>query len=139
MSSSAATTTVALGFAILGADETVVLCMDAAKLGPSTAPGRVEVAAVASELPWQAARAPARRARTRRVIGKVAPDPALRVIGDGPVTPASVGTRAPRMPTKRAPRKVAADPALRVVGNDIVTVAATAAEPTGSVHLLGNG
>jgi hypothetical protein len=60
MSSSAATTTVALGFAILGADETVVLCMDAAKLGPSTAPGRVEVAAVASEPLWRAARAPGR-------------------------------------------------------------------------------
>jgi 4-aminobutyrate aminotransferase-like enzyme len=32
--------------------------------------------------------ATARRARTRRVIGKVAPEPALRVVGDEPATAA---------------------------------------------------
>ena len=42
--------------------------------------------------------ATARRARTRRVIGKVAPDPALRVVDD---ESAKAGTRAPRMPTTR--------------------------------------
>ena len=37
--------------------------------------------------------ATARRARPRRVIGKVAPDPALRVVGEEPATAAKAGTK----------------------------------------------
>jgi integrase len=82
--------------------------------------------------------ATARRARTRRVVGKVAPDPALRVVGDGPAPVAAMATKAPRAPTKRATGKVAGDPALRVVGSSASTAIASG-EPTGSPPLLGNG
>jgi integrase len=63
--------------------------------------------------------ATARRARTRRVIGRVAPDPALRVVGDGPAPGAATAANARRAPTKRATGKAAGDPALRVVGSSI--------------------
>ncbi|MEO7730157.1 MAG: hypothetical protein ABIY55_04235, partial [Kofleriaceae bacterium] len=60
--------------------------------------------------------------------GKVAPDPALRVVGDAPAT------KAARPPTTRAARKMPGD--LRVVGSD---APAPAAESTGSAQMLGNG
>jgi hypothetical protein len=37
--------------------------------------------------------ATARRARTRRMVGKVAPDPALRLVGDEPATAATAATK----------------------------------------------
>jgi len=80
--------------------------------------------------------ATARRARTWRVIGKVAPDPALRVVGDAP-SPAA--TTAPRVPTKRTRSKVSAKPALTVVGSDATTAATPATEPTGSVSAWETG
>jgi hypothetical protein len=61
----------------------------------------------------------ARRTRTRRVIGKVAPDPALRVVGDEPAT-AAIATRAPRRASRRASGN-AADPALQAVGDEPAT------------------
>jgi hypothetical protein len=72
--------------------------------------------------------ATARRARTRRVIGKVAPDPALRVVGDEPAT------RASRKSTRRG-SGVAAKPALRVV-NDAASAASV--EPAAGPR-MGNG
>jgi integrase len=78
--------------------------------------------------------ATARRARTRRVIGKVAPDPALRVVGDEPATAASAATKAPRKPARPATRKTG-KPALRVVGG----TDATAAKPTSDAEIVGNG
>jgi hypothetical protein len=78
--------------------------------------------------------ATARRARTRRVIGKVAPDPALRRVSDAP-SPAT--TKAPRVPTKRAPSRVSGDPALRVVDSGTTAAATPATEPTDSPQLLG--
>jgi integrase len=82
----------------------------------------------------------ARRARTRRVVGKVAPEATLRVVGDEPATAATTSATAARMPTRRASRKATA--ALRVVPSDAAVATATAAttgEPTGSPPLLGNG
>ena len=80
--------------------------------------------------------ATARRVRTRRVIGKVAPDPALRVVGDEPATAATATTTgSPRKPTRRGGRKGAADPALRVVSSST----ATTAEPASSTGYVGNG
>jgi len=78
--------------------------------------------------------ATARRARTRRVIGKVAPDPALRVVGDEPAAAASAATKAPRKPARPATRKTG-KPALRVVGG----ADATAVKPTSDAEIVGNG
>jgi integrase len=85
--------------------------------------------------------ATARRARTRRVVGKVAPQPALRVVGDVPSPAAAIATKARRTPTKRATRKVATDPALCVVSSSATITSPAAAEPAGSPQLLvtGNG
>lgn len=80
--------------------------------------------------------ATARRARTRRVIGKVARDPALRVVGDEPATAAR---RVPLKPARRASPKVAADPSRQAVDSDTTSAAAPASEPTGSPQMLGNG
>ena len=55
--------------------------------------------------------ATARRARTRRVVGTVAPDPALRVVGDKPSTAATVR----RKRTRRASVKTGAAPTLHAV------------------------
>lgn len=76
--------------------------------------------------------ATARRARTRRVIGKVAPDPALRVVGDEPASAASAGATAPRKRTRRAAIKPTSEPALRAVAGG----AAATAEPAAPVHLV---
>ena len=73
-----------------------------------------------------------RGARTRRVVGKVAPDPALRVVSDAPASAATAATSAPRAPTRRARSKVSVQPALRVVGSDAKAAATPASEPTGS-------
>jgi alpha-beta hydrolase superfamily lysophospholipase len=83
--------------------------------------------------------ATARRARTRRVIGKVAPDPALRVVGATPSPAATRATRVPRMPAKRTTRREAPDTAVRVVGSDATVEVGPTAEPTGSPQMLGNG
>jgi integrase len=112
--------------------------------------------------------ATARRARTRRVIGKVAPDPALRVVGDEPATAATAATKAPRKPARRG-SGMPAKPALRMVGDEPATAAtaatkaprkpaqrgsgmaakpalrvvrsadATAAKPTSDAEIVGNG
>jgi hypothetical protein len=56
--------------------------------------------------------ATARRARTRRVVGKVAPEPALRVVEDEPATAITAATRPPRKPARRG-SGMAAKPALQ--------------------------
>jgi integrase len=82
--------------------------------------------------------ATARRARTRRVVGKVAPESALRAVEDEPATAITAATRAPRKPARRG-SGMAAKPALRVIGSDTATTAATPAEPTSSAGYVGNG
>jgi len=76
--------------------------------------------------------ATARRARTRRVIGKVAPDPTLRVVGD---EPAAGSATARRKRTRRATVNVGSGPALRAVAGS----ASDAAEPAASAHLVESG
>lgn len=68
----------------------------------------------------------ARRARTRRVIGKMAPDPTLRVVGDKP----SSAAMARRKRTGRASVKADAGPTLHAVvsGAPEVTEPAAAGE-----------
>jgi integrase len=80
----------------------------------------------------------ARRARTRRVIGKVAPDLALHVVGDEAATAATAPTRAPRKLARRG-SGMAAEPALRVVGSEVASAGAAAGEPTSAGDFLGNG
>jgi len=82
--------------------------------------------------------ATARRVRTRRVIGKVAPDPALRVVGDEPATAATAATRAPRKPARRATGRAGQAP-LHLVPGDASATAATPAEPASSADFVGNG
>jgi integrase len=79
--------------------------------------------------------ATARRARTRRVVGKGAPDPALRVVGDEPARAASEGATAPRKRTQRAAIKPTSPPALRAVADG----PAGTAEPAAPVHLVESG
>jgi integrase-like protein len=89
--------------------------------------------------------ATARRARTRRVIGKVAPDPTLRVVGEEPssaamasATTASATTAsatAPRKRTRRATSKAGSAPALRAVAGG----PAATAESAAPVHLVESG
>ena len=94
--------------------------------------------------------ATARRARTRRVVGTVAPDPALRVVGDEPANAraAAASTTKPRKRTRRASTKTGAAPAkagaaptlraaapLRAVGSS----APTAVEHAGSGILAERG
>lgn len=78
--------------------------------------------------------ATARRARTRRVIGRVAPDPALRVVGDEPASVASAGAMAPRKRTRRASAKASSAPALRALSGG-----APMSTPAGGVHLVESG
>src|SRR5678815_3353791 len=59
--------------------------------------------------------ATARRARTRRVVGTVAPDPALRVVGDEPTSGATTGRAATRKRARRAADKASSAPVLRAV------------------------
>ncbi|HMG51886.1 MAG TPA: hypothetical protein VK601_00365, partial [Kofleriaceae bacterium] len=83
--------------------------------------------------------ATARRVRTRRVIGKVAPDPALRVVGDEPATATAPASKALRKRAAHDGGNVAPDPALRVAGDEPVTAAtatATAAAETGTTGAL---
>jgi hypothetical protein len=79
--------------------------------------------------------ATARRARTRRVVGTVAPDPALRVVGEEPARAATAGATAPRKRTRRATSKAGSAPALRVVESG-APIASQAAE---SGHLVESG
>jgi integrase len=79
--------------------------------------------------------ATARRARTRRVLGKVAPDPALRLVGDEPAGAASVGATAPRKRTRRASTKAGSVPALRAVGGSTPATV----QPAAAVHLVEGG
>jgi integrase len=75
--------------------------------------------------------ATARRARTRRVIGKVAPDPGLRVV-DEPVR-----LTAARAPAKPSPAKAGA-PNLRVVAGPTGTERSEVG-PTSDADSVGNG
>jgi hypothetical protein len=82
--------------------------------------------------------ATARRARTRRVVGTVAPKAPLRTV-EGAVTPgAEAAARTQPKPIRRAPRETA-DPALQAAGSTAASAAAAPAEPTGSPPMLGNG
>src|SRR6185503_4141243 len=67
--------------------------------------------------------ATARRARTRRVVGTVAPDPALRVVGEEPASAATAGTAAPRKRTRKASAKQRSTPALRALPGGAPTAA----------------
>lgn len=58
--------------------------------------------------------ATARRRRTRRVVGKVASEPALRAVEDEPATAITAATRAPRKPARRG-SGTAARPAQQAV------------------------
>jgi hypothetical protein len=69
------------------------------------------------------------------VIGTVAPDPALRVVGGEPAGAASAGATAPRKRARRADVKRRPALVLRAVGGS----AATAAEPAGSVEQVEGG
>jgi hypothetical protein len=59
--------------------------------------------------------ATARRARTRRVVGAIAPDPALRVMKDDAAGAATAADAAQRKRTRRAADKASSPPALRAV------------------------
>lgn len=90
--------------------------------------------------------ATARRARTRRVVGNVAPDPALRVVGDEPAGAAAEGATAPRKRTRRAAVKPSAAPVLRAVagsppapGSPAPGSPATMGESAAAVHLVETG
>jgi len=73
--------------------------------------------------------ATARRARTRRVLGKVAPEPGLRVVGEEPARGDAKRTRRRRGITK---------PALHVVGDEPRAATSGGAEATGSAQPGGN-
>jgi hypothetical protein len=66
------------------------------------------------------------------VIGKVAPDPALRLVGDEPAGAASVGATAPRKRTRRASAKAGSAPSLRAVSGG----APATTQHAGAVHLV---
>jgi hypothetical protein len=83
--------------------------------------------------------ATARRVRTRRVVGKVAPQPALRVVSDVPSLAAAIATKARRIRTRRATSTVAGKAALHAINSSAATAAPAPAEPTGSPEMLGNG
>ena len=72
--------------------------------------------------------ATARRARTRRVIGAVAPDPRCAWVAEAPSPAPIAGTRTPRKPIRRASPKATANPALHVVPSNAANAAATPAE-----------
>ncbi len=80
--------------------------------------------------------ATARRARTRRVIGAVAPDARLRVVDEPAMSGPAIG--APRKRTGRAGGKTA-EPALHVVRGNAVGLEATAAGAVADAGSVGNG
>jgi hypothetical protein len=82
--------------------------------------------------------ATARRARTRRVVGKVAPESALRAVKDGPATAITATARAPRKPARRG-SGMAAKPALQAVAAPAPSTTPGTAEPTSAGEIVGNG
>jgi integrase len=84
--------------------------------------------------------ATARRARTRRVVGTVAPKAPLRMVEGTVALGAEAAARTKPKPIRRAPRK-AADPAVQAAGGTAAPAVAPPTEPTGSPQLVvtGNG
>ncbi len=84
--------------------------------------------------------ATARRARTRRVVGKVAPEPPLRVVEDEPATAINATTRAPRKPARRG-SGMAAKPARQAITAPAPSTTPTPAGPANTAESLvtGNG
>ncbi|HEX8114964.1 MAG TPA: site-specific integrase [Kofleriaceae bacterium] len=82
--------------------------------------------------------ATARRARTRRVVGKVAPEAALQAVKDEPATAITAATRAPRKPARRG-SGMAAKPALQAVAAPAPSTTSGTGEPTSAGEIVGNG
>jgi hypothetical protein len=82
--------------------------------------------------------ATARRARTRRVVGKVAPASALRAVKDEPAAAITAATRAPRKPARRG-SGMAAKPARQAVAAPAPSTNTTPAESTSAGEIVGNG
>ncbi|HEX8111308.1 MAG TPA: hypothetical protein VF516_26445, partial [Kofleriaceae bacterium] len=79
-----------------------------------------------------------RRARTRRVVGKVAPEAALRAVQDEPATAITATARAPRKPARRG-SGMAARPTLQAVAAPAPSTTPSSVEPTSAGEIVGNG
>lgn len=82
--------------------------------------------------------ATARRARTRRVGGKVAPEAPLRAVQDEPATAITRATRTPRKPIRRG-SGMAARPAQQAVAAPAPSTTPGPAEPASVGEIVGNG
>lgn len=82
--------------------------------------------------------ATARRARTRRVVGTVAPKGPLRMVEGAVTSGAEAAARTRRKPSQRAARK-APEPASQAIPTAPAGAAAAPADPTGSPPVLVTG
>ena len=80
----------------------------------------------------------ARRARTRRVVGRVAPEAALRAVQDEPTSAITATARAPRKPARRG-SGMAAKPALQGVAAPTPSTTPSPAGPASAGEIVGNG